>query len=120
MKNQDYDLDDFNEINELDYGGITEGEVKENMNYVEENLWSKLAKVKKKISFARDILALYKYMRDPAVAWYRKSIVIAGLVYFISPIDAIPDITPVIGFLDDLGIIAALTKYLGRELVPYY
>ncbi|MHB8579883.1 MAG: YkvA family protein [Ignavibacteriaceae bacterium] len=120
MKNQDFDLDDFTEINELDYGGVTEGEVNEKINYVEENLWSKLDKIKRTISFARDVLALYKYMRDPAVAWYKKSVVIAGLIYFITPIDAIPDFTPVVGFLDDLGIIAALTKYLGRELVPYY
>ena len=120
MKDQKYDLDDFTEINELDFGGTTEDEVNKNINYVEGNLWSKLAKVEKKISFAKDVIALYRYMRDPAVAWYRKSIVVAGLVYFISPIDAIPDFTPVIGYLDDLGVITALLKFLGRELVPYY
>ena len=27
--------------------------------------------------------------------------------YFISPIDAIPDITPLVGFTDDLGALAA-------------
>jgi len=120
MKDQKYDLDDFTEINELDFGGTTEDEVNKNINYVEGNLWSKLSKVEKKISFAKDVIALYRYMRDPAVAWYRKSIVVAGLVYFISPIDAIPDFTPVIGYLDDLGVITALLKFLGRELVPYY
>lgn len=120
MKNQMYDIDDFTNINELDFGGSTEEEVTQNINFVDENLWYKLAKVKRKISFAKDILALYRYMRDPAVAWYRKTVVIAGLIYFISPIDAIPDLTPVIGYLDDLGVITALLKYLGRELVPYY
>ncbi len=120
MENKKYNLDDFTELSELDFGGTTESEVTKNISYVENNLWEKLAKVKRKISFARDLMALYKYMRDPAVAWYKKSVVVAGLIYFITPIDAIPDFIPVVGFLDDLGIIAALTKYLGRELVPYY
>lgn len=105
-------------------GGKTEREIendyKERTNYVEENLWSKVQRVGKKISFAKDIMALYNYMKDPLVSWHRKAIVVMGLVYFISPIDAIPDIAPFIGYLDDLGVIAALVKFLGSELVPYY
>ena len=94
--------------------------VQEGADYVEENLWTKLERTGKKISFAKDIRALYRYMKDPDVAWYRKSIVVGALVYFISPIDAIPDILPLVGYLDDLGVIAALLKYLGSELIPYY
>ncbi len=59
-------------------------------------------------------------MKDPDVSWYRKAIVVMGLVYFISPIDTIPDIAPLIGYLDDLGVIAAVVKFLGSELIPYY
>ncbi len=100
--------------------GNNKESVEEKIKFVEENLWQKLEKVGKKISFARDILALVNYMRDPVVSWYRKAIVAAGLIYFISPIDAIPDLTPFVGYLDDLGVIAALMKYLGHELTPYY
>lgn len=88
--------------------------------YIDENLWKKLERVGKKISFAKDILALVNYMRDPNVSWHRKSIIIGALIYFIVPIDAIPDISPLIGYLDDLGVIAAVLKYLGNELIPYY
>jgi uncharacterized membrane protein YkvA (DUF1232 family) len=105
-------------------GGRTEKEIeadyKEKSNYVEENLWSKVQRVGKKISFAKDIMALYSYMKDPFVSWHRKAIVIMGLVYFISPIDAIPDIAPFIGYLDDLGVVTAMVKFLGSELIPYY
>jgi uncharacterized membrane protein YkvA (DUF1232 family) len=105
-------------------GGRTEKEIeedyKEKTNYVEENLWSKVERVGKKISFAKDIMALYSYMKDPFVSWHRKAIVVMGLVYFISPIDAIPDIAPFIGYLDDLGVVAAVVKFLGSELIPYY
>ena len=105
-------------------GGRTEKEIeddyKEKAYYVEENLWSKVQRVGKKISFAKDIMALYSYMKDPFVSWQRKAIVVMGLVYFISPIDAIPDIAPFIGYLDDLGVVAAVVKFLGSELIPYY
>ena len=88
--------------------------------YIDDNLWEKLERVGKKISFAKDILALVNYMRDPNVSWHRKSIIIGALIYFIVPIDAITDIAPLIGYLDDLGVIAAVLKYLGNELIPYY
>jgi len=59
-------------------------------------------------------------MKDPLVRWHRKAIVIAALIYFIVPIDTIPDLTPFFGYLDDLGVITALLKYLGSELMSYY
>ena len=117
-------FDDLGELSELDFGGNreenSEEDYAEKEKYIEENLWYKLEKVGKKISFARDVMALYRYMRDSFVSWQRKAIVIAALIYFISPIDSIPDLTPFFGYLDDLGVIAALLKFLGSELVPYY
>ncbi len=118
--NKETDFDELSELDELDFGGESEKEVSDKMKFVEDNLWVKLEKVGKKISFAKDILALYNYMRDPLVSWHRKAIVVAALVYFISPIDTIPDIAPFIGYLDDLGVLTALLKYLGHELIPYY
>jgi uncharacterized membrane protein YkvA (DUF1232 family) len=64
--------------------------------------------------------ALKKYMLDRDVKWYRKSVVVAALVYFIAPIDAIPDFAPLVGFLDDMGIVAWTLRFLGREITDYY
>jgi uncharacterized membrane protein YkvA (DUF1232 family) len=121
-------LEDFGELNELDFGNrkgkaeenVDEEEIQKKIEYVDENLWGKLEKSGKRISFARDIMALYRYMKDPFVKWYRKAIVVAALIYFIVPIDTIPDMTPLFGYLDDLGVITALLKYLGSELMGYY
>jgi uncharacterized membrane protein YkvA (DUF1232 family) len=113
-------FDDIGDFNQLDFGGEKEEEVKEKIEFVEENLWTKLEKSGKRISFAKDIFALYRYMKDPFVKWHRKAIVVAALVYFIVPIDSIPDLTPLFGYLDDLGVITALLKYLGSELMSYY
>ena len=37
---------------------------------------------------------------------WAKGIIIGALGYFISPVDAIPDIVPVVGYTDDLGALA--------------
>ena len=117
-------FDDLGDLNELDFGERSEEEIKKDYEpraeYVEENLWYKLEKAGKKISFAKDIMALFSYMQDSFVSWHRKAIVIAALIYFISPIDTIPDVAPLFGYLDDLGVITALLKFLGNELIPYY
>ena len=121
--NEDYKVDGeefFSQFENTDTPKKSREEVERDARYVEERLWEKLERVGKKISFANDILALYKYMTDHHVSWHRKAIVVAALVYFISPIDAIPDIAPLVGYMDDLGVITALLKYLGHELIPYY
>lgn len=122
-KDELFNLDDLSEDTveqEFNEEYDTEEKVTEAQNYVDENLWEKVERIGKKISFAKDIKALFNYMTDPSVAWYRKSIVVGALVYFITPIDAIPDIAPLIGYLDDLGVITAVLRYLGHELMQYY
>ena len=108
------------ELDDLDLKYDSPSKVEKGEQEVEERLWEKLERVGKKISFTKDIKALYRYMRDRYVPWYRKSIVIGALIYFISPIDAVPDLAPLVGYLDDLGVITAVLKFMGSELIPYY
>ena len=42
--------------------------------------------------------------------------VVAGLMYFLSPVDAIPDFIPMFGMLDDIAVLAWLMKTLDDEL----
>ena len=51
-----------------------------------------------------------KYTEDSfwdKVVKFAKTAIYGALGYFISPIDAIPDITPVVGYADDLAVLAA-------------
>lgn len=89
-------------------------------DYVADNFSNKIEMAGKKLRFAQDVIALFRYFMDENVQWYRKFIIVSALVYFIAPIDAMPDITPLIGYLDDFGVIAAVVKYMGHELKPYY
>jgi uncharacterized membrane protein YkvA (DUF1232 family) len=120
MPENDFGFDETKDFDVLDFGEKTEEEVVEGIKYVEVNLWSKLEKARRRISFGKDIMALVRFMRDPGAAWTKKAVVVAGLIYFISPIDVIPDFIPVVGYLDDFAVILAVIKFLGHELVPYY
>lgn len=99
-----------------------EGELSENESHeLSKKIERKTSKNKKSIrSFLKHIIALKNYMMDRKVKWYRKSVVVAALLYFLSPLDSIPDAMPFIGFLDDMGVILWTVKFMGKELNGYY
>lgn len=64
-----------------------------------------------------DVMALWIAARDPRTPWYAK--LMAGLVaaYALSPIDLVPDVVPILGYLDDL-LIVPLGIRLAVALIP--
>ena len=53
----------------------------------------------------------WKLMTDPRVAMMSKVLIpLAGFLYFISPIDFLPDFIPVLGQLDEVAIILLLVR----------
>jgi uncharacterized membrane protein YkvA (DUF1232 family) len=61
-------------------------------------------------------LQLYYAMQAPLTPAWAKTVIIAALGYFISPVDAIPDIIPVVGYADDLGVLAAAIATVGTYI----
>ena len=54
-----------------------------------------------------------RLVREPRVPLLTKGVLLLAVLYIISPLDFIPDVFPVIGQLDDLGIaVAALEIFL--------
>lgn len=51
-------------------------------------------------------LSMYHALQDQDTPAWAKGVIIGALGYFISPIDAVPDFTPVVGYADDLGALA--------------
>lgn len=61
-------------------------------------------------------LVLYFCLLDPGTPKWVKASIIGALGYFVLPTDAIPDVIPVTGFSDDLGVLAAAVTYLGTNI----
>jgi uncharacterized membrane protein YkvA (DUF1232 family) len=56
------------------------------------------------------------YFRDPAVSLWRKLAGFGALIYVVSPIDAVPDVIPVFGWLDDIGVLGIAAMWMMREI----
>lgn len=61
----------------------------------------------------KETYAIYLACKDPRVPWYARLLAGCVVAYAFSPIDLIPDVIPVLGYLDDLilvplGIIVVL------------
>lgn len=71
-----------------------------------------------------DVLLLCAYVRDVATGRYKGykvwnlTIIVAAIIYLVSPIDAIPDFI-VGGFIDDMSVIAWAFSKVGKELSMY-
>lgn len=63
-------------------------------------------------------LTLYNVSKDAETPAWAKTAIYAALGYFISPIDAIPDLTPLIGYSDDLGVLVAATATIISYIKP--
>jgi uncharacterized membrane protein YkvA (DUF1232 family) len=64
-----------------------------------------------------EVYALYLAYRDPRVSWYARVFAAAVVGYAFSPIDLIPDVVPVLGYLDDL-IVVPLGIALAIRMIP--
>lgn len=64
---------------------------------------------------------LWAMLTDPGyhTSWAVRAWIIAGLAYFVSPIDAIPDFVPVAGYLDDAAVISWVLYQLADEVNAY-
>ena len=78
-------------------------------SYSEQGFWQKVGSVAKQAGFEviEKALWLYYAAEKPSVPAAAKAVIYGALAYLILPVDAIPDALPVIGFTDDLAILAA-------------
>ncbi len=76
--------------------------------FSEEDLREKLARYAKTAGreVVEKVLLLYYALQRPDTPGWAKATIIGALGYFIAPLDAIIDLTPGIGYADDLGVLA--------------
>lgn len=83
--------------------------------YSEKTFWNKVRKyaLNAGIKVIYAVLLLYYALKEPKTPSWAKGVILSALGYFISPIDAIPDIMPVAGYTDDLGVLALALVAVG-------
>jgi uncharacterized membrane protein YkvA (DUF1232 family) len=80
--------------------------------------FARLKRVARRIPFSEDLLAAWICARDPATPRRVRMTLLAALGYFVLPLDALPDIMPLLGFTDDAAVIAAALAAVAGSITP--
>jgi uncharacterized membrane protein YkvA (DUF1232 family) len=64
-------------------------------------------------------VALFRFLVDRTAPKLPKIGLLLAALYVVWPLDLIPDAIPVIGWLDDVGIVAASLAWLAREVARH-
>ncbi|MFP1723706.1 YkvA family protein [Lonsdalea quercina] len=91
-------------------------------DFNETRFWTKIVDYAKKAGreVIEKALWLYYAAQRPDTPVWAKTTIYAALAYFVLPVDAIPDALPVVGFTDDLGVLAGamgtVSLYINEEV----
>lgn len=89
-------------------------------HFSEKSLWEKIKKYSKdagaKVIYV--VLLLLYAMQDSSVSIKSKLSIAAALGYFILPTDAIFDLTPILGYSDDLGVLLFALSHISKSITP--
>jgi uncharacterized membrane protein YkvA (DUF1232 family) len=80
--------------------------------------WRKLTAVAAHIPFAGELLAAYYCAFDRATPLHVKATLVGAIAYFVLPVDAIPDLLPVIGFTDDAAVLTTAIRLVAGHITP--
>jgi uncharacterized membrane protein YkvA (DUF1232 family) len=80
---------------------------------IQNNFLPKVQKFASKLPFVRDLLAGYYCMLDDKTPKPIKAAILLPLVYFVVPVDAVPDIIPMAGYSDDIAVWLGAVKLFG-------
>ncbi len=91
-------------------------------NFSENKFWKKLKNYAKQSGLKTvysALLLFYAFKRNETPKW-AKNVILGSLGYFLSPIDGIPDLTPFLGYTDDLGVMSfglvLIACYINEEV----
>lgn len=63
--------------------------------------------------------AFVRFVRDREAPLLPRVIAVLAVLYVLSPVDAIPDAIPLLGWLDDVGVVALVLAWVSREVARY-
>lgn len=71
------------------------------------------------IRIKRDVMTLWFARSHPDTPWHAKALGACAVAYALSPIDLIPDVIPILGYVDDVILIPVLI-WLTVRLLPQH
>jgi len=84
----------------------------------EKSFWSKIKTVGTKIGVTPIYLVflLYHSIMSKSISFVTKAPLVGALGYFISMIDGIPDLTPFLGYCDDVSIVVGALALIANQI----
>jgi uncharacterized membrane protein YkvA (DUF1232 family) len=113
MKNRWLQLARRTPVDPEDYVG---GDEAKNEQVVREGFVAKAKRSLNRLPLAHETVAMYFCLLDPKTPLWVKGTAAAALAYFILPLDAIPDMLPIVGLGDDAGVLAAALTAISSHL----
>jgi uncharacterized membrane protein YkvA (DUF1232 family) len=88
--------------------------------YTEQGFWESLLHYAKLAGreVVEKALQLYFTAESKDVPHWARAVIYGALGYFIAPLDAIPDLTPIVGYTDDLGVLVAALAAVMAYVTP--
>lgn len=84
----------------------------------EDSFWNKIKKVGSKIGVTPIYLVflLYHSIKSKSIPIVNKAPIVGALGYFISLIDIVPDVTPLVGYCDDVSVIVGALALIATKI----
>lgn len=79
---------------------------------VRARFWPTLKRAVRQVPFSRDLIAAYYCAIDRRTPTRVRGVLLAALAYFIMPIDFLPDMFVLVGFTDDIAVLAAAFRMI--------
>jgi uncharacterized membrane protein YkvA (DUF1232 family) len=83
---------------------------------VEEGFWKKLLKLAGRVPFVEDLAAAYFCFVDPTTPGRVRGIVLVALAWFVLPVSVLPEFIVVLGFTDDVAVVAIVARMVKRHI----
>lgn len=69
--------------------------------------------------FIPNLPGIWAFLRDGKADWKPKALVVLSVAYLLWPVDLLPDLAPLLGWLDDLGLVGIAAWYLAHATNQY-
>ncbi|WP_350335626.1 YkvA family protein [Coralliovum pocilloporae] len=85
---------------------------------VRAKFWRTMKKAVARIPFLEDVASAYYCAIDPETPRRVRYLILGALLYFVTPLDAIPDFLAMVGFGDDATILMAVIASIRVHMKP--